>query len=127
MAFEFSKYTTPLKAKISSARGAVQNGYTANVNNASGALVTFGVTGGGMTGMKAAGKYLSATNTGALTGAAGAVAGGAYGAVSDDTSVLGGMAAGAAIGAGGGYGFKKRNAIGNSISAGLARFKNKSE
>lgn len=58
---------------------------------------------GGFGAARAGRKLMTGGYGATATGAAyGGIAGGAYGAVSDDTSVLGGMAMGAGMGAGGG-------------------------
>lgn len=60
-----------------------------------------------MAGAGAAGMAAMAKNPALRRTVVGAAMGGAYGAVSDDTSVLGGMAMGAAAGRYGGAGFNR--------------------
>ena len=56
-----------------------------------------------------------------MTSAAGAMMGGAWGAMSDDTSVLGGMAMGALGGAGLGQGFRAATLYSRMAGRGISR------
>ena len=68
-----------------------------------------------------AARYFSGMSNISLSAVAGGAMGGMYGAMSEDTSVLGGIAMGAGLGAGGLYSFGRGARYANSYAAGRAR------